>query len=99
MASGHGQPNVRPAQPIAGAALQSAANCARNPVLNDLTGNAALAEKYDAIAYGAQANALSHPSHLASIATLFGLRPADVDTCRVLEVGCSDGSNLLPMAA
>jgi len=67
--------------------------------LNDPTSNEALAEKYDAIAYGAQANAFSHPSHLASMATLFGLRPADVATSRVLEVGCSDGSNLLPMAA
>ena len=42
---------------------------------------------------------LTHPAHLATVATLFGLAPPPVPTCRVLEVGCSDGANLLPMAA
>ncbi|MBK9114392.1 MAG: methyltransferase regulatory domain-containing protein [Betaproteobacteria bacterium] len=59
----------------------------------------AIARRYDAIPYAAQSNALSHPAHLATVATLFGLAPAPVATCRVLEVGCSDGANLLPMAA
>lgn len=67
--------------------------------MNDRTTTAALAEKYDAIAYGAQANAASHPRHLCALATLFGMRPASIDACRVLELGCSDGSNLLPMAS
>jgi SAM-dependent methyltransferase len=40
----------------------------------------------------------THPDRLASVATLFGMRPAPVRTCRVLEIGCGDGSNLLPMA-
>lgn len=61
--------------------------------------NRGLARKYDAIAYAAQANALSHPGHLATVATLMGLTPPAVASCRVLEVGCSDGANLLPMAA
>ena len=59
----------------------------------------AIARRYDAIPYAAQSNALSHPAHLATVATLFGLAPTPVATCRVLEVGCSDGANLLPMAA
>jgi len=58
-----------------------------------------LARKYDAVAYASRANALSHPRHLATVATLFGLAPPPVGTCRVLEVGCNDGANLLPMAA
>ncbi len=58
-----------------------------------------LAEKYDAIAYGAQANAQSHPARLATVATLLGIAAPPVATARVLEVGCSDGANLLPMAA
>ncbi len=58
-----------------------------------------LAHKYDAVAYAAQANAQSHPTHLATVATLLGLSPPPVATARVLEVGCSDGANLLPMAA
>jgi len=60
--------------------------------------NRDLAQKYDTIAYAAQANAQSHPTHLATVATLLGLTPPDVTKARVLEVGCSDGSNLLPMA-
>src|SRR5438034_9752504 len=67
--------------------------------LNDRTTGAALAEKYDAVPYETQSNALSHPNHMAVVATLFGLAPPSVATCRVLEFGCSDGTNLLPMAA
>ena len=63
------------------------------------TSNAALVQKYYAVAYAAQSNALSHPEHMAVVATLFGLEPADVANCHVLELGCSDGANLLPMAA
>jgi ubiquinone/menaquinone biosynthesis C-methylase UbiE len=32
------------------------------------------------------------------VATLFGLTPPDPRTARVLEIGCSDGGNLLPLA-
>ena len=28
----------------------------------------------------------------------FGMRPAPVEQCRVLELGCGDGGNLIPMA-
>lgn len=31
--------------------------------------------------------------------TLFGLKPPPATRCRVLEIGCSNGSNLVPMAA
>ena len=61
--------------------------------------NRNLAQKYDAVAYAAQANAQSHPTHLATVASLLGLAPPAVASARVLEVGCSDGANLLPMAA
>jgi len=67
--------------------------------LSDQTANSEIARKYDALPYAAQSNALSHPRHLATVATLFGLTPAPVATARVLEVGCSNGANLLPMAA
>ena len=40
----------------------------------------------------------THPGHLAMLATLFGLSAPPVATCRVLELGCGDGSNLIPMA-
>jgi len=65
----------------------------------DPSSNEALIEKYGAVAYAAQSNAPSHPERLATVASLHGLSPPSVATCRVLEVGCSDGTNLLPMAA
>jgi SAM-dependent methyltransferase len=35
---------------------------------------------------------------LATLARLFGLSPAPPQRCRVLEVGCGDGGNLIPIA-
>lgn len=67
--------------------------------MNDRTTNAALVEKYAAIAYAARSSVLSHPDRIAAVATLFGLTPPAIATGRVLEVGCSDGANLIPMAA
>jgi trans-aconitate methyltransferase len=42
--------------------------------------------------------AQTHPDRLATVATLFGLAPADPAGCRYLELGCGDGGNLLPLA-
>jgi SAM-dependent methyltransferase len=42
--------------------------------------------------------AQTHPDRLASVARLFGMAPAPVSACRVLEVGCGSGGNLIPMA-
>ena len=42
--------------------------------------------------------AQTHADRLATIATLLGLSPAPVTACRVLELGCGDGGNLMPMA-
>ena len=60
--------------------------------------NAVLAQRYDAIAYDAIAHPLTHPNRLATVATFLGMSPPAVATCRVLEVGCNDGANLIPMA-
>ena len=40
----------------------------------------------------------THPDRLATIARLFGLKSPNVETCKVLEIGCASGNNLLPMA-
>src|ERR1035438_1147600 len=53
---------------------------------------------YDQVLYRGFPYAQSHPGRLATLATLFGMQPAPVDRCRVLELGCGDGANLLPMA-
>ncbi len=40
----------------------------------------------------------THPDRLAALARLFGVASPDVETCRVLELGCACGDNLIPMA-
>ena len=54
---------------------------------------------YDDLPYDGQAIPVTHPDHLATVATLMGLSPIHPDQCRVLELGCGDGRNLIPMAA
>jgi 2-polyprenyl-3-methyl-5-hydroxy-6-metoxy-1,4-benzoquinol methylase len=53
---------------------------------------------YDVVPYESQAFIETRPDHLATIGTLFGLDPPAIERCRVLELGCSQGSNLIPMA-
>jgi SAM-dependent methyltransferase len=53
---------------------------------------------YDARPYVTRPRAQTHPDRLATVATLFGLAPPPVTRCRVLEIGCGDGGNLVPMA-
>jgi methyltransferase-like protein/2-polyprenyl-3-methyl-5-hydroxy-6-metoxy-1,4-benzoquinol methylase len=53
---------------------------------------------YDLVPYPASAYVQSHPDRLATLAVLFGMSPRDISRCRVLELGCADGSNLIPMA-
>lgn len=55
-------------------------------------------DAYDAYAYPAYSYPDTHPNRLAVMATLHGLSPAPVERCRVLEVGCNEGANLIPMA-
>jgi SAM-dependent methyltransferase len=57
-----------------------------------------VADPYDVVAYPGNALEQTHPDRLATLAHLFGMNPAPVDRCRVLELGCGDGGNLLPMA-
>jgi len=53
---------------------------------------------YDAVLYPSHCFPQTHPDRLAALAALFGMQPARVESCRVLELGCGDGSNLIPMA-
>ena len=57
-----------------------------------------LRESYEALPYRSQPIAVSHPESLAVVATLFGMSPPPVRDCRVLELGCANGGNLIPMA-
>jgi methyltransferase-like protein/2-polyprenyl-3-methyl-5-hydroxy-6-metoxy-1,4-benzoquinol methylase len=53
---------------------------------------------YDEVPYASHPFAQTHPDRLAAIATMLGLDPPAVDRCRVLELGCASGGNLIPMA-
>lgn len=54
---------------------------------------------YDETPYPDLSYAHTHPDRLAMLGHILGLTPAPVDACRVLELGCAGGGNLLPMAA
>jgi methyltransferase-like protein len=56
------------------------------------------ASLYDRVPYPGYPYAQTDPDRLATLATLFGLDPPTLETCRVLELGCGDGSNLLSLA-
>jgi 2-polyprenyl-3-methyl-5-hydroxy-6-metoxy-1,4-benzoquinol methylase len=53
---------------------------------------------YDDVPYPGHAYPETHPDLMATIAILSGMTPPVVRSCRVLEIGCGDGSNLIPMA-
>jgi methyltransferase-like protein/SAM-dependent methyltransferase len=53
---------------------------------------------YDEIPYLSNPFFQTHPDFLATLATLFGMTPPPVARCRVLELGCASGGNLIPMA-
>jgi methyltransferase-like protein/2-polyprenyl-3-methyl-5-hydroxy-6-metoxy-1,4-benzoquinol methylase len=54
---------------------------------------------YDTVPYESKPFAQSQPEQLAVIAQLFGLAPVMPSRARVLELGCSAGGNLIPLAA
>ena len=58
-----------------------------------------LREAYEAIAYVGRPNHYSEPGRLHAIATLHGLAVPPRESLSVLELGCGDGSNLVPVAA
>jgi SAM-dependent methyltransferase len=54
---------------------------------------------YDEVEYPCRSFSQTHPERAAAIGTLLGMSPPAPSTCRVLEVGCGSGWNLIPMAA
>jgi SAM-dependent methyltransferase len=53
---------------------------------------------YDQVPYPAAVYPEAHPDRLATVGTLRGMNPAPPDGCRVLELGCGTGENLLALA-
>jgi methyltransferase-like protein len=56
------------------------------------------ASSYDEIPYSDNCFPYTHPDHLAAIGMLFGIDVPPPEGCRVLELGCARGGNLVPMA-
>lgn len=53
---------------------------------------------YDRVPYLSATFRGTHLDTLATLGKLVGLNPPAIAACRVLELGCSNGGNLLPMA-
>jgi len=57
-----------------------------------------VASSYDALPYRGSFIPMTHPDRMAVMAVLHGIKPPPVETARVLELGCTDGGNLLTIA-
>lgn len=53
---------------------------------------------YDEVPYPVASYPQTHPDRLYVIGRLFGMQPKPVEECRVLELGCASGGNIIPMA-
>jgi methyltransferase-like protein/ubiquinone/menaquinone biosynthesis C-methylase UbiE len=56
------------------------------------------AQSYDEFPYPNLTYTYTHPDRLATLATLLGMKPAPVEECSVLDIGCAGGGNIIPMA-
>lgn len=53
---------------------------------------------YDTVPYQSNFQPQIFPDRMATLAALLGMKPAAVEKCRYLELGCGDGSNLIAFA-
>ncbi|MEP6827751.1 MAG: class I SAM-dependent methyltransferase [Aestuariivirga sp.] len=65
----------------------------------DIQANLAqVAQSYDTMPYVSVGVKQSQPNRLAAIAQIFGLAAKPLAQARVLEIGCAEGGNILPLA-
>lgn len=53
---------------------------------------------YDEVPYESYPYSFNNPFHLSTLATLFGVDAPNVETAKILELGCAAGGNLIPHA-
>jgi SAM-dependent methyltransferase len=58
-----------------------------------------MATVYDEVRYPSRPFGKTHPRRLGVAAALLGLPYAPTETARVLEIGCGEGGNIVPIAA
>jgi SAM-dependent methyltransferase len=63
-----------------------------------MNSSAGSATAYDQVLYPAAVYPQTHPDRLATVGTLRGMQPAPANRCRVLELGCGSGENLIALA-
>jgi ubiquinone/menaquinone biosynthesis C-methylase UbiE len=86
-----------PLQPKSASSCEIASTCAS--IVTEASHNGCVPENpYHTVRYLTFPRFETHPDRMAAAATLFGLRPAPVRGCRVLEIACGDANNLIPMA-
>ena len=59
----------------------------------------AIKASYEAVRYTSRPCPTTTPARMATVARLMGLDAPDPSTAAVLEIGCGDGGNIVPMAA
>ncbi len=69
-----------------------------DPILQKLGKRPMRLNPYDQLPYPTRSHPEAHIRKLEGIATLFGMHPKPVSDCRVLELGCAAGWNLIPQA-
>lgn len=60
--------------------------------------NLSTQETYEELPYPSYMHSQTHPDRLAIMAKIYGMNPAPVQKCRVLELGCGDGGGLIAFA-
>lgn len=55
-------------------------------------------EAYEEVPYPSYTHPRTHPERLFTLSNFLGMKPAPIETCRVLELGCGDGLNLTSFA-
>jgi 2-polyprenyl-3-methyl-5-hydroxy-6-metoxy-1,4-benzoquinol methylase len=53
---------------------------------------------YELVRYTGYPFAQTHPDRLSTMGRIYGMNPPPIHQARVLEIGCCDGGNLIPMA-
>lgn len=57
-----------------------------------------LLQSYEEVPYASLSYPQTHPDRLRMLGMLMGMEPAPLNGCRVLELGCAVGGNIVPMA-
>jgi SAM-dependent methyltransferase len=66
--------------------------------MNEIAEDERVRASYDRVPYPSVCHPEAQPDVLATLAFLYGMNPPPLASCRVLELGCASGANLIPAA-